>query len=87
MPEVRTQFHQTIGAGFLHETNAWELVMDTGAGTINIEHRWSYVDPFGQGGIDGGMSSVSVEDFLMGNGDDGVKQKLRAFLKATTQRE
>jgi hypothetical protein len=87
VPEVRTQFYQTTGAGFLHETNAWELVKDTRAGILNVEHRWSYVDPFGQGGIDGGMSSVSVEDFLMGNGDDDVKQKLRAFLKATTRRD
>lgn len=87
VPEVRTQFHQTIGAGFLHETNAWDLVTDTGAGTINIEHRWSYVDPFGRGETDSGMSIASVEEFLMGHGDDDVKQKLRAFLKATTRQE
>lgn len=76
MPEVRTQFHQTIGTGFLHD------ITDTGASTINVEHRWSYVDPFGRGETDSGMSIASVEEFLMGHGDDDVKQKLRAFLKA-----
>lgn len=84
MPEVRTQFCHTIGAGFLHETNEWDLVRDTRTGILNVEHRWSYVDPFGYGETDGGMSVVSVEDFLMGNGDDDAKQKLRAFLKAAT---
>jgi hypothetical protein len=28
------------------------------------------------------MSIVSVEEFLMGHGDDDVKHKLRALLKA-----
>jgi hypothetical protein len=28
VPEVRTQFYKTTGAGFLHETNAWDLVKD-----------------------------------------------------------
>jgi hypothetical protein len=31
------------------------------------------------------MSIASVEAFLIGHGDDDVKQKLRAFLKATTR--
>ena len=31
------------------------------------------------------MSIASVEEFLIGNADDRAKQKLRAFLKATTQ--
>lgn len=84
VPEVRTPFHQTIGAGFLHETNVWDLVTDTRSGAISVEHRWSYVDPFGQGETDSGMSVASVEEFLMGNADDGAKQKLRAFLKAAT---
>ena len=81
MPAVRTQFHQTTGAGFLHETNEWDLVTDTRAGILNVEHRWSYVDPFGQGETDSGMSIASVEEFLMGHGDDDAKQKLSAFLK------
>jgi hypothetical protein len=72
----------TIGAGFLHETNEWNLVTDTGAGTIIVEHRWSYVDPFGRGETDSGMSIASVEEFLMGHGDYDAKQKLSAFLKA-----
>jgi hypothetical protein len=84
LPEVRTHFYQTTGAGFLHETNEWDLVSDTQTGILNVEHRWSYVDPFGEGGTDGGMSSVSVADFLMGNGDDDVKQKLRALLKTAS---
>ena len=85
MPEVRTQFHQTTGAGFLHETNEWDVVTDAGAGTTNVEHRWSYVDPFGRGETDSGMSIASVEEFLMGNADDSAKQKLRAFLKITAR--
>lgn len=85
MPAVRTQFQQTTGAGFLHETNEWDLVTDTLAGILNVEHRWSYVDPFGQGETDSGMSIASVEEFLMGHGDDDVKQKLRAFLKVTAR--
>jgi hypothetical protein len=28
VPEVRIQFHQTVGAGFLHETNAWDFSDD-----------------------------------------------------------
>lgn len=85
MPEVRTQFYYSTGAGFLHETNEWNLVRDTQTGILNVEHRWSYVDPFGYGEADDGMSVVSVEEFLMGNAHDSAKQKLRAFLKVTTR--
>ena len=84
MAEVRNQFHQTTSAGFMRETNLWTLITDTVSGASNVEHEWSYVDPFGQGKPDRGMSNVSVESFLTGNADENVKQKLRAFLLATS---
>jgi hypothetical protein len=84
--EVRNQFHQTSDGGFMRETNQWTLVTDTGSGAQIIEHEWSYVDPFGHGKLDRGMSAVTVEDFLMGNADDKVKQKLREVMLDTLVR-
>ena len=51
-----------------------------GIGRSNIEHAWSYVDPFGNGKFDRGVSIVTVENFLTGEAEDRVTQKLRAVL-------
>lgn len=87
MAEVRNQFHKTTGTGFVRESNLWTLITDTASGASNIEHEWSYFDPFGHGKPSQGMSTSSVENFLMGSADDNVKQKLReALLAAATPR-
>ena len=83
MSQVRNQIHQTTTAGFLRESNLWTLVRDTDTGAQNVEHEWTYVDPFGKGGTDSGVTTVPVENFLAGNADDDVKQKLRVILKAS----
>jgi hypothetical protein len=85
MAEVRTQFFQTTGAGFLHEINLWTLVSDTVSGDVNVEHAWSYTDPFGQGKPDSGVTIVPVQTFLMGSAADSVKEKLRAALRGTNE--
>jgi hypothetical protein len=77
---TRSQFHQTTGAGFTREMNAWTLVADNTSGDLTVEHVWSYVDPFGDGAPDGGTTNVSVENFLSGNADDLIKEKLRNVL-------
>ncbi len=64
----------------MRETNLWTLIIDTASGASNVEHEWSYVDPFGHGKPNRGMSTISVENFLMGSADDNVKQKLREAL-------
>jgi len=78
--EVRNQFHQTTAGGFMREADRWTLITNTVSGDQTVEHAWSYVDPFGHGKLDRGVTTVTVEHFLMGNADDGVKQKLRAAL-------
>jgi hypothetical protein len=83
MPQVRNEIHQTTTAGFLRESNLWTLIYDTDTGAMNVEHEWSYVDPFGQGGPDSGVTTVPLESFLLGNADDTVKQKLRVILKGS----
>ena len=80
MGKVRSQIHQRATSGFLKEADAWTLVSDMETGARTVEHEWTYVDPFGQGPPDSGISSVSVETFLRGDNDDQVKQKLRALL-------
>ena len=62
------------------DTEIWTLISDTATGALTVEHEWSYVDPFGQGKPDCGVSTVTVENFLTGGADDNVKQKLRAIL-------
>ena len=85
MAEDRNQFHQTTAGGFMREADQWTLITDTVSGAQTIEHAWSYVDPFGHGKLDRGVSVATVENFLMGNADDSVKQKLRAVLSGTTK--
>lgn len=80
MAEDRNEFHRTTTSGFMLETDLWTLVTDTISGALSVEHKWSYVDPFGNGKPDRGLTVVTVENFLMGRTDDGVKQKLRAIL-------
>jgi hypothetical protein len=77
---VRNQIHQKANAGFLRETEMWTLISDAATGAQTVAHEWSYVDPFGQGKPDCGVSTVTVENFLTGSADDSVKQKLRAIL-------
>jgi hypothetical protein len=83
--EVRNQFHQRSKRGFLREADQWTLITDTISGASNVQHQWSYVDPFGHGQPDCGTSTVSVESFLMGGTDDSVKQKLRAVLSSASK--
>jgi hypothetical protein len=78
--EDRNQFHQTSAGGFIRETNQWTLITDAVSGAQIVEHAWTYVDPFGNGKLDRGMTAVAVEDFLMGSADQQVKQKLRDVL-------
>ncbi len=85
MAEIRNQFHQTTTGGFLRETDQWTLVTDTVSGVLNVEHAWSYVDPFGHGKPDCGVSIATVENFLTGKADDSVKQKLREVLLSTSK--
>ena len=77
---VRNQIHQKTGAGFLRETDKWTLISDTATGALSVEHEWSYIDPFGRGKPDCGVSTVTVENFLKGSADESVKEKLRAIL-------
>jgi len=77
---VQNQIHQKTNAGFLRETEIWTLISDTATGALTVEHEWSYVDPFGRGKPDCGVSTVTVENFLTGGADDNVKLKLRAIL-------
>jgi hypothetical protein len=44
VPELRSPFHQTTGAGFTRDTNTWTLVADVASGNLSVEHEWSYVD-------------------------------------------
>lgn len=83
MAEDRNEFHQTFVGGFSRETNQWTLVTDAASGAQIVEHQWSYVDPFGHGKLDHGMSVATVEDFLVGGADESVKQKLREVLLGT----
>jgi hypothetical protein len=83
LAQVRNEIHQKTSAGFLRETEMWTLVSDMATGALNVEHEWSYVDPFGQGKPDAGVSSVTVENFLAGGADSTVKQKLRAILTSS----
>ena len=83
MAEVRNQFHQTTTSGFMREVDQWTLITDTVSGDLTVEHNWSYIDPFGHGKPDRGTSIATVENFLMGNADDSVKQKLRDVLMNT----
>ncbi len=80
MAEVRNQIHRNASGGFLREIDLWTLISDTETGVRSVEHEWSYVDPFGQGKPDSGISTVTIETFLAGGADDNVKQKLRAIL-------
>jgi hypothetical protein len=82
--EDRKQFHQTTAGGFMREADQWTLITDTVSGTQTIEHEWSYIDPFGHGSPDRGVTVATVENFLMGKADDGVKQKLRDILLKTS---
>jgi hypothetical protein len=84
MAELRNQFHKTTSTGFMRETNLWTLITDTVSGASNVQHAWSYVDPFGHGIPDYGMCTISVENFLSGSADDDVKQKLRTALLDVT---
>jgi hypothetical protein len=83
--EIRNQFHQTTKSGFLREADQWTLVTDTVSGAVNVEHEWSYVDPFGHGKLDRGLSIATVENFLKGKAEDSVKQKLRDVLVSTSK--
>lgn len=86
VPELRNSFHKTTGGGSTQDTNTWTLVADAASGNLSVEHEWSYVDPFGHGKPDCGMSTMTVESFLMGNVDDTLKQKLREALFVCTWR-
>jgi len=83
--QIRNQFHQTTKSGFFREADQWTLVTDTVSGAVNVEHEWSYVDPFGHGKLDRGVSIATVENFLMGKAEDSVKQKLRDLLLNTSK--
>ena len=83
MAEIRNQFHQTTKSGFLREADQWTLVTDTVSGAVNVEHEWSYVDPFGHGKLDRGVSIATVENFLMGKAEDSAKPKLPDVLLNT----
>jgi hypothetical protein len=82
--EVRNQFHQSSTGGFLREADQWTLITDTVSGALNVEHAWSYFDPFSHGKTDC-LSLATVEDFLKSNADDSVKQKLRDALLSTSK--
>jgi hypothetical protein len=82
--ENRNQFHQTTKSGFMCEADKWTLITDTVSGAQIIEHEWSYIDPFGHGKLDRGVSIATVENFLTGKADDSVKQKLRDVLLNTS---
>lgn len=82
--KVRNHIHQKTNGGFLREEEAWTLISDTETGACTVECEWSYVDPFGGGTPDFGISSVSVESFLDGGAADNVKQKLRVILAQKT---
>ena len=77
---VRNQIQHKTNAGFLREAEMWTLISDTATGALNVEHEWSYIDPFGQRQPDCGVSTVTVENFLTGSADTNVKQKLRDIL-------
>lgn len=81
LAEVRDQIHKTSSGGFMQEKDAWTLISDTDSGGRSVEHEWSYVDPFGQGRPDIGISSETVEHFLASGADANVKQKLRTILR------
>jgi hypothetical protein len=83
--EVRNQFHQTSTGGFLREADQWTLITDTVSGALDVEHAWSYIDPFGYGKPARGVSVATVENFLMSEVDEIVKQKLRDVLLTTSQ--
>jgi hypothetical protein len=83
--EIRNQFHRTTKSGFLREADQWTLVTDTVSGAVNVEHEWTYVDPFGHGKLDRGVSIATVENFLKGKAEDSVKQKLRDVLVSTSK--
>ena len=85
MAEIRNQFHQTTKSGFLREADQWTLVTDTVFGAVNVEHEWTYVDQFGNGKLDRGVSIATVENFLKGKAEDSVKQKLRDVLVSTSK--
>lgn len=84
MEQVRKPFHQTSTGGFSLEADQWTLVSDAVSGALNVEHRWSYFDPFSHGKTDC-FSLATVEDFLNSNVDDAVKQKLRDVLASISQ--
>jgi hypothetical protein len=69
----------------MREASLWTLISDTASGLLNVEHEWSYIDPFGNGKRDGGLTRVSVEDFLAGCEYPDAKEKLHDFLSNMRQ--
>lgn len=76
----RVQIGERIKGSLMQNEDWWHLVLEDD-GSYHVEHEWSYVDPYGKSKPNSGKKTFSAEEFLAGDGSDGLKAELRAALK------